>query len=58
MKLYIEFKKNIINIYIYYMSDIKKKNKLKTENIEIMLTTNSGKDVVPLTRSMIYIPVK
>ena len=40
------------------MSDIKKKNKLKTENIEIMLTTNSGKDVVPLTRSMIYIPVK
>ena len=58
MKLYIEFKKNIINIYIYYMSDIKKKNKLKIENIEIMLTTNSGKDVVPLTRSMIYIPVK
>jgi hypothetical protein len=40
------------------MSDIKKKNKLKIENIEIMLTTNSSKDVVPLTRSMIYIPVK
>lgn len=54
MNLYTEFEKNIINIYIYYMSN----EKPKIENIEIMITTNAGGNPQPLTFDMLHIPVQ